>query len=200
MLHISLLFTEAFFTTHAENSPRTTYKRASVSPINPWSDTRENRPLLLLRHFGTRGGHVINPHSFVIQVFITVAWQRERLARRGGGARRDSARHGRARFGTEKTPLRLLCVVPGTYFEVSVTQQFLHGANTPQYIPNYPSYLQVVFFIRSIRNLITDAQEIPGGQLLAFIYLYHYLWLFSLILVMLSRIFQLHRLCGVPWF
>jgi hypothetical protein len=63
---------------------RTTCKRASVSPINPWSDMRENRALLLLlhcgnawRHFRTHGGHVTHPNSCVIQMFIAVAWQRE---------------------------------------------------------------------------------------------------------------------------
>jgi hypothetical protein len=62
--------------------PRTTPKRASVSPISPWSDMQKNRALLLLRqcgnawrHCGTRGGHVTHPHSCccAIQVFTPVA-------------------------------------------------------------------------------------------------------------------------------
>jgi hypothetical protein len=47
-----------------------------------------------------------------------------------GGARRDSARHGRARLGTEKT---LLCLLLPNRGNVS-RLQLLHGVNTPQYV------------------------------------------------------------------
>jgi hypothetical protein len=97
-----------------ENYSRTTCKRASVSPINPWSDTRENRALLLLchcgnawRHFGARGGHVTHPQSCVIQVFIAVAWQRARRRRVGRGA---------TRLGMEITRFRLLFRNRGNMF------------------------------------------------------------------------------------
>jgi hypothetical protein len=104
------------------NLPRTTRKRASVSP---WSDTRENRALLLLRHcgnawsqFGTRGGHVTHPHSCVIQVFIAVAWQQAR----GGDARRSATRHSTAVFGSVRRKYHFVycCIVAGTCFGVAV--------------------------------------------------------------------------------
>jgi hypothetical protein len=65
--------------------PRTTRKRASVSPINPWSDTRETLlPTVLyscvtveMRDVTADAVHVTLPLSCVIQVFIAVAWQRE---------------------------------------------------------------------------------------------------------------------------
>jgi hypothetical protein len=97
-----------------KNYSRTTCKRASVSPVKPWSDTRENRALLLLRHCwkawrhcGTRGGHVTPPHSCVIQVFIAVAWQQ---------AKRGDTTRGATRHDTEKTPLRLLLRNRGNMF------------------------------------------------------------------------------------
>jgi hypothetical protein len=129
MLHINLLFTEALFTTHAENycnlPPRTTCKRASVSPINPWSDKRETlipTMLLLLRHCWNAWshcwyGHVTSPHSCVIQVFIAVAWQQVRQ----GDARRGATRHGTAEVGSarRKHPFVYCCVIAGTCFDVT---------------------------------------------------------------------------------
>jgi hypothetical protein len=102
-----------------------TSKRASVSLINPWSDTQETllpTVLLLLRHCWNAWrhcwrGHVIPPHSCVIQVFIAVAWQRARR----GDARRGTTPHGTAELGsaclgTEKTPVRLLLRNRGKVF------------------------------------------------------------------------------------
>jgi hypothetical protein len=80
-----------------------TSKRASVSPINPWSDTRETllpTLLQLLCHCWNAWrhcwrGHVTPPHSCIIQVFIAVVWQQ---TRRGDAwpvtAWQTSARHG----------------------------------------------------------------------------------------------------------
>jgi hypothetical protein len=72
--NISLLLTRSDLlqlrTFHRCLPPRTTRERASVSRVNPWSDTRETRALLLLRHCWR--GHVIPPHSYVIQVFMDV--------------------------------------------------------------------------------------------------------------------------------
>jgi hypothetical protein len=73
-----------------------TRKRASVSPINPWPDTRETllpTVLQLLRHCWNAWrhcwrGHVTPPHSCGIQVFIAVDCNKR------GEAIRDSSRHG----------------------------------------------------------------------------------------------------------
>jgi hypothetical protein len=117
---------EVFFNSHltrlppTKNSPITTPERASVSPINPWSETRETRAFLLLRHCGNTWrhcwrGHVTPPLSCLIKVFIAVVWQQ---ARRGEARRgRRLSRNGRARLGTEKTPLRLLLRNRGNVFQ-----------------------------------------------------------------------------------
>jgi hypothetical protein len=105
-----------------ENYSRATSKRASVSPINPWSDTRETllpTVLLLLRHCWNAWGHcwcghVTPPYSCIIQVFGCYLATRDEAMR--GEARDDSSRHGRARLGTEKTPLRLLLRNCGNVF------------------------------------------------------------------------------------
>jgi hypothetical protein len=60
--------------------PRTNWELTSVSPINPWSDTRKTTVLLLLHHCGNSWhhcwcSHLTPPHSCVIQVFIAAAWQ-----------------------------------------------------------------------------------------------------------------------------
>jgi hypothetical protein len=74
-----------------ENWPITPPELASVSPINPWSDTREM--LQLLRHWWR--GHVTLPHSCVIQVFVAVAWQQTRR----GDATRCATHHGSSWLG-----------------------------------------------------------------------------------------------------
>jgi hypothetical protein len=70
-------------------------KLNAISPINPWSDTQKNTVscycwchTLQWRH----RGHLTSPHSCAIQAFTAVT-------------RCGSARHSRARFGTEKTLL-----------------------------------------------------------------------------------------------
>jgi hypothetical protein len=101
--------------------PRNACKRASVSPINPWSDTRETlRPtvLQLLRHCWHAWrhcwlGHVTPPHSCVIQVFIAVAWQQTRW----GDARLVTTRQSSAR---RKHRFIHCCVIAGTCFDVTV--------------------------------------------------------------------------------
>jgi hypothetical protein len=100
----------------AVSHPELTRKRASVSHINSWSDTRET--LQLLRHCWNAWrhcwrGHVTLPRSCVIQVFIMSPGNKK--ARRGD-ARRCATRHGSARLGTEKTPLRLLLRNCGSVF------------------------------------------------------------------------------------
>jgi hypothetical protein len=57
--------------------PRTNWELTSVSPINPWSNTGKTTVLLLLRHCGTRGGHVTPPYCCAIQAFTFVAYQWE---------------------------------------------------------------------------------------------------------------------------
>jgi hypothetical protein len=101
--------------------PRTTRKRASVSPINPWSDPRETllpTVLLLLRHCWKAWrhcwrGHVTSPHSCVVQVFIVAVWQQ---------ARRGATRHGTAELGSARRKHRFAycCVIAGTCFDVTV--------------------------------------------------------------------------------
>jgi hypothetical protein len=93
-----------------------TRKRAPVSPINPWSDTRET--LQFLRHCWKAWrhcwrGHVTLPTSCVIQVFIAVAWQRTRR----GDARLITARLGSAR---RKHRFVYCCVIVGACFDVTV--------------------------------------------------------------------------------
>jgi hypothetical protein len=89
-------------------------KRASVSPINPLSDTRETLQLLYhcwkaWRHCWR--GHVTLPHSCVIQVFIAVAWQQ---------MRRGDARLLTARLGKEKHRFVYCCVIMEACFDVAV--------------------------------------------------------------------------------
>jgi hypothetical protein len=110
-----------------------TRKRASVSPINPWSDMQENAPsngtsvvaslLNSWRHCWR--GHVTLPHSCVIQVFIAVASQQTRQ----GDARRGDARLVTARLGLARRKHRFFycCVIVGACFDVT----YLHGVNTP---------------------------------------------------------------------
>jgi hypothetical protein len=91
-----------------------THKRASVSPINPWSDTRETllpTVLQLLRHCWR--SHVTLPHSCVIQVFIAVAWQQTRQC---------DARHGTANLSSARRKHHFIyCrVIAGTCFKVTV--------------------------------------------------------------------------------
>jgi hypothetical protein len=55
---------------------RTNCKWASVSPVNPWSDTWKATVFLLLRVCDVtvkRGGHVIPPYCCAIQAFTVVA-------------------------------------------------------------------------------------------------------------------------------
>jgi hypothetical protein len=89
-------------TFHGCFTPSTTRKLTSVSPINPWSDTRENIAFLLLRHCWNAWrhcwrGHVTFSHSCVIQVF-TVSPSNERgeamqCEARLLKVRQNSARH-----------------------------------------------------------------------------------------------------------
>jgi hypothetical protein len=105
---------------------RTPCKRASVSPINPWSDTRGmlfHTVLQLLRRCWNAWrhcwrGHVTPLHSCFIQVIIVVAWQQ--------------TRRGDARLVTARREHRFVycCVIAGTCFEVTV----LVCISTPQYI------------------------------------------------------------------
>jgi hypothetical protein len=115
-----------------------TRKWASVSPINPWSDTRET--LQLLRHCWNAWrhywrGHVTPPRSCIMQVFIAVAWQQ---TRRGDAMRGDTrlvtARLGSARHGENTAS----STVAYSRERVSMLQ-FFHGVNTPQYIHMYIS-------------------------------------------------------------
>jgi hypothetical protein len=106
-------------TFHGCLPPWSTRERASVSPINLWSDTRETllpTVLQLLRHCWR--GHVYPPHSCVIQVFIGVDWQQMRR----GEAMRDSSRHGRAQLDSAQRKHRFVycCVIAGTCFDVTV--------------------------------------------------------------------------------
>jgi hypothetical protein len=94
-----------------ENSLRTPRKRASVSPIKPWYDTRKNKALLLLRYCGTRGDHVTSPHSCIFQAF-TVSPSNER-----GVTLQDTAELGSAR---RKNSFVYCCVIEGTCFHVTV--------------------------------------------------------------------------------
>jgi hypothetical protein len=171
-----LLQLTLFFTTHnvtpspTENSPRTTAishreltrKRASVSSINPWSDTRET--LQLLRHCWNawrhcRRGHMTHLRSCIIQVFIAVAWQQMRR----GDARLVTARQSSARLGSARRKHRFVycCVIAGACSML----QFLHGVNTPHYdtiqtcrLPSY-QVLEAFFLISyrwyNFRNRIT---------------------------------------------
>jgi hypothetical protein len=103
-----------------------TRERASVSPINPWSDTRETllpTVLQLLRHCWNAWphcwrGHVNSPHSCVIQVLIAVAWKQTRR----GDVRRCATRHGTAEFGSAQRKHRFVycCVIAGTCFDVPI--------------------------------------------------------------------------------
>jgi hypothetical protein len=96
-----------------------THKRASVSPINPWSDTREMflpTVLQLLRHCWR--GHVTLPLSCVIQVFIAVAWQQTRQ----GDARWCVTHHSTADLGSVQRKHRFVycCIIMGACFDVTV--------------------------------------------------------------------------------
>jgi hypothetical protein len=89
----------------------------TVSLVKPWSDTRETllpTVLQLLRHCWR--GHVIPPHSCVIQVFIAT-----NEARRCD-ATRCATRHGSARLGSAQRKHRFVycCVIAGTCFDVTV--------------------------------------------------------------------------------
>jgi hypothetical protein len=88
---------------------RTTRKRTSVSPVNPCTDTRENRALLLLRHCWR--GHVTPPHSCVMGTSEA----------RPCDASCDPSRHDRPRLGTVRRKHRFVycCVIAGTCFEVT---------------------------------------------------------------------------------
>jgi hypothetical protein len=86
-------------------------KHASISAINPWSDTRET--LQLLRHCWNSWhhcwrGHVTLPHSCVIQEFIAVVWQQMRW----GDARLSSA--------WRKHCFVYCCIIVGACFDVTV--------------------------------------------------------------------------------
>jgi hypothetical protein len=98
-----------------ETYSRTTCKWASVSPISPWSDMRKNRALLLSCHCGTCRGHMIPPHSCVIQVFIMLP-SNER-----GEAGQGATWHDTAELDSAQRKHRFVycCVIAGTCFEVS---------------------------------------------------------------------------------
>jgi hypothetical protein len=120
-------YTKVFFNyeIHAASSHRElTRRRASVSPTNPWSNTRKAllpTVLQLLRYCWR--GQVTPPHSCVIQVFIAVAWQQTRR----GDARLGTTPHGTAGFGSASSTVAL------SWERVS-TLQFLHGVSTPHYV------------------------------------------------------------------
>jgi hypothetical protein len=106
--HLELLITPT------ENWPITTTELASVSPINPWSDTREM--LQLLHHCWNAWrycwcGHVTLPHSCIIQVFIAVAGNKR------GDVMSYSSRLGSAQ---RKHCFVYCCVIVGACFDVTV--------------------------------------------------------------------------------
>jgi hypothetical protein len=122
ILHIYSSLHRCTLATNTKNSPRTTSKWASVSPINLWSDTRKNlcastvaSLLKLVTSLLTRSR---DPSPLLCHSSVySVAWQRARRGEaRRCGVRRHSAWHSRAQHGTEKTPLRLLLRNCGNVF------------------------------------------------------------------------------------
>jgi hypothetical protein len=132
-------------TTNLPQLPRTTAvshreltrKRASVSPINPCSDTRETllkSVMQLLRHCWNAWRHcwrchVTPPHSCVIQAFTAVARQQ----RRRGDARQRATRQGLAEPSPARHGENTVWSTAAQSRERASTSQFLHGLNTPQY-------------------------------------------------------------------
>jgi hypothetical protein len=100
-----------------QNYLRTTCKRASVSPINPmiWHSGKQNSSIVAsLRN--TRKSRDPSPLLRRPSVYSCCQATSEAMRDMAGGARREWARHGRARLGTEKTPLRLLLRNRGNVF------------------------------------------------------------------------------------